>query len=240
MASLGEVDFLVTSDNIQLRIRALVMKRLQAECFGGMTFHADNGIEANIKSGTISIHGKYVVKQFNPLLEVKLHPPDKQVLTSPSDCLNDQPANDSQSSSSSSSHAQGNQLGPPVPLCYAAPDSHPPVIRTISLPTESMVLPSDYLQIPIPPDVTASYLSITPSFQAAIDCPSWPPQICEVVNGSALYQNNSGKPIVAPKFSHFKPNPVDISELTDHSTQEELNFTRVPTVHSYSRSQHLS
>jgi len=42
MKSLGEVDFLVSVNNIQLRLRALVMENLQAECFGGTTFHADN------------------------------------------------------------------------------------------------------------------------------------------------------------------------------------------------------
>ena len=107
MASLGEVDFIVTLDNIQMRVRALVMKKLQAECFGGTTFYADNGIEANIKSGTICIHGKYVVKQSNPLIEVQLHPPDQPVLEL--------------HMPSASSNAQGEQLGPPVPLCCATP-----------------------------------------------------------------------------------------------------------------------
>ena len=44
MASLGEVDFIVLIGDIQMRLRALVMKNLQADCFGGTTFHADNGI----------------------------------------------------------------------------------------------------------------------------------------------------------------------------------------------------
>ena len=66
MASMGEVDFNVKLNNISLRVRALVMKNLQVDCFGGTTFHVDNDIEASIKTGTISIQGKYKVRQSNP------------------------------------------------------------------------------------------------------------------------------------------------------------------------------
>ena len=66
MASMGEVDFNVKLNNISLRVRALVMKNLQVDCFGGTTFHVDNDIEARIKTGTISIQGKYTVHQSNP------------------------------------------------------------------------------------------------------------------------------------------------------------------------------
>ena len=78
MASLGEVDFLVTLDNIQLRIRALVMKNLQADCFAGTTFHADNDVETNIKKGTITLHGKFVVDQHNLVRDMPVHPPPAQ------------------------------------------------------------------------------------------------------------------------------------------------------------------
>ena len=44
IASLGEVDFNVTLGTVVMRVRALVMKNLQAQCFGGTTFHVDNDI----------------------------------------------------------------------------------------------------------------------------------------------------------------------------------------------------
>ena len=65
MESVGEVDFLVSLGNTQLRVRALVMENLQAECFGGTTFHADNHIEANISKKTVSIRGEVIVSQHN-------------------------------------------------------------------------------------------------------------------------------------------------------------------------------
>ena len=81
MASLGEVDFVVSFNGIQLRLRALVMKNLQADCFGGTTFHADNGIEPKIKDGTIILHGKYTVQQSNPFLQLPLYPPPSETLS---------------------------------------------------------------------------------------------------------------------------------------------------------------
>ena len=63
IASIGEVDFLVSVGGIKLRVRALVMENLQSECFGETTFHVDNDIETRIKAGTIRIHGKFVVSQ---------------------------------------------------------------------------------------------------------------------------------------------------------------------------------
>ena len=65
MASIGEVNFIVTTQGIHMRLRALVMKNLQCECFGGTTFHVDNDIETRIKAGTVCIHGKFTVSQSN-------------------------------------------------------------------------------------------------------------------------------------------------------------------------------
>ena len=66
MASLGEIDITVNVQNIQMRLRALVMRDLQAECFGGTTFHVDNNVKADIKEGVMSVHGKFIINQSNP------------------------------------------------------------------------------------------------------------------------------------------------------------------------------
>ena len=65
MESVGEIDALVTFENIQLRLRALIMNNLQADCFGGTTFHVDNNIVTNMKEGTMCLHGKFQVEQSN-------------------------------------------------------------------------------------------------------------------------------------------------------------------------------
>ena len=79
MASLGEVDFLsYVGNNIVVRVRALIMKNLQASCFGGTTFHADNDITARITAGEILLHNKFLVKQSNPPGPLPLYPPPMQ------------------------------------------------------------------------------------------------------------------------------------------------------------------
>ena len=78
MASLGEVDFNVTLGSVQMRVRALIMKNLQAQCFGGTTFHADNDIETRIRAGTIKIHGRFIVDQSNPHDVSQIFPPPSE------------------------------------------------------------------------------------------------------------------------------------------------------------------
>ena len=68
MASLGEINVQLQRGNIQCKFRALVMKNLQADAFGGTTFHEDNDIQARIKTRQIKIHDKYVVLQTNDSL----------------------------------------------------------------------------------------------------------------------------------------------------------------------------
>ena len=65
MASLGEIDIHLTRGPVKARLRALVMEHLQADCFGGTTFHYDNDVQSRIKSRQIKLHNKYVIQQTN-------------------------------------------------------------------------------------------------------------------------------------------------------------------------------
>ena len=51
--SLGEINTTVKYRGISLQLRALVLRDLHVPCFGGTTFHRDNGIIANLLSGSI-------------------------------------------------------------------------------------------------------------------------------------------------------------------------------------------
>ena len=198
MASLGEVDFIVLIQGIQLRLRALVMKNLQAECFGGTTFHVDNKIEPKIRDGQIILHGKYAVDQSNPFLHLPLHPP-------PSEKLDDATLESKYDLKMSSKVSDEPEL-------YFAQSQ----LNTISMPSANVILPSEFLKIPIPSKITvASHLSITPSFPDAYDKSCWQPQICDVVNGQALFRNNSSQPLIVPKYAHFKPHSVRIMNMVD-------------------------
>ena len=53
--AIGEIDIQVTHKQCGLRLRALVVKKLQAPCFGGTNFHLDNQIVPDIAKQTINI-----------------------------------------------------------------------------------------------------------------------------------------------------------------------------------------
>jgi hypothetical protein len=53
LAALGEIDITLSRANFTVRLKALVVKNLQADCFGGTNFHKDNDIEPRITTGRI-------------------------------------------------------------------------------------------------------------------------------------------------------------------------------------------
>ena len=57
ITAVGEIDVQVQFQNIPLRLRALVVQKLQAPCFGGTTFHVDNNIVTDMAAQTVEIHG---------------------------------------------------------------------------------------------------------------------------------------------------------------------------------------
>ena len=87
-------------------------------------------------------------------------------------------------------------------------------LRAVSLSTNSVTFPGDYLSIPLTSQTAAlNYISITPSFPKAYDDEQWKPQVCEIIDNTALFRNNSHVPMLAAKHSHFKPNHVSICAL---------------------------
>ena len=316
MESVGEVDFLVSLGNTQLRVRALVMENLQAECFGGTTFHADNHIEANISKKTVSIRGEVVVSQHNTWknsspsqcacvqihsklfrrttthpyeLGVSVNRPCPQIHTvnCPSD-VNDtvnSPLNDEnhtvncscmKSATVNCPNMENNTVNRPcvendtvnrpnvkndTVYCpckkndtvnrpnteidtvnclrndeieniptekdeVIRPKYQETTLRAISLPTSSLIYPSDYLPVPIPDNVRGSHISITPSFPDAFENSQWPPQVCEVINGFAQYKNLSSQPMISAKFSHFRPHHVHVGELPTILEAKSLSISR--------------
>ena len=228
MASIGEVDFVASIKNINLRVRALVMNDLQSECFGGTTFHVDNDIETRIKAGTICIHGKYTITQSNSVgyPEHECQPPPAGL--------------------SSPETTRHNSYLPKKTYCNTPLD--PPTrqriegsphsvndsgqvevkLQAIALPCNSITFPGDFLPIPLSLQTAAlGHVSITPSFPKAYGNDQWKPQVCEIINGAAQFKNISSKPLVAAKHSHFRPNQVLIRAL-----HEVDSFQSSPPIYS--------
>ena len=180
MASLGEIDTELVIDNIVVRLRALVMENLQATCYGGTTFHTDNSIEADINTGDISIHGKYVIKQSNPVRPILKYPPSTLVLVEP--------------------------LGATTNL---SKNSVRPRDPTLNIAAAQVVLPSESVSLKLPPELSdKSKIVVDPRFDNQ-SRRYWPPQVCDVVDGSAIYLNPSKTMSIShPKHAHFLTRPV--------------------------------
>ena len=74
LSAVGEVDIIVNFHNHPLRLRALVVEKLQALCFGGTNFHVDNRIKSNISEGTVEI-GQMIFSQSNAFVKYPSYPP---------------------------------------------------------------------------------------------------------------------------------------------------------------------
>jgi hypothetical protein len=77
LASKGEIDIEIVAEGIVLRLRALVVEKLQVICYGGTNFHLDNKITADIDLGTILLHGQFTIRQSNPKHELQTFPPSR-------------------------------------------------------------------------------------------------------------------------------------------------------------------
>ena len=143
------------------------------------------------------------MQQSNPILQLPLYPPPSETL-----CATD------------TDFKRDMELPPRnfnVARSYSSYPVKPPEdhqFNAISLPIEKMILPSEVLHIPISNKMPiASHVSITPSFPNAYDNILWRPQICDVINGEALFKNHSSQPLLVPKYAHFKPHSVHIMSL---------------------------
>ena len=80
IASVGEIDVVLTRDKWSVRFRAIVVKSLNTDIYGGMTFLTDNDITTRPKVGEIKINNKHVIFQTNMIMPA----PTLQSLTAPS------------------------------------------------------------------------------------------------------------------------------------------------------------
>lgn len=69
MTSLGEIDIKLQRGSLEVRLKALVMEKLQADCFGGTTFHYENDVQAKIRSREIKVN-KHTFPQTNEHLHL--------------------------------------------------------------------------------------------------------------------------------------------------------------------------
>ena len=176
--AVGEINTTVMFQGIPLKLRALVVRTLQAPCFGGTTFHVDNEIQTDIAHHTIVI-GRRTFNQSNKPPSCK--PTSEEIKF----------------------QVGANNINSK---------------RSVQVKEPQAILPNSPVEIPVTSN-SHQCVAITPSFQG-MDPNKWPAQICPVVNGCAMYVNQTSEIISCPKYSHFTLNTV--SEVPSYQSTNSL------------------
>ena len=237
MRSLGEIDVLLlenSTGHIVLRLRALIVKELGVECFGGQTLHLDNGIVGDVSSQTISFHNKrFSIKQSAP--QVIPHPPPFMSIINDSHPPPFESTTKTRASFSNVSIIGNEQESDNLevdPTFHSNPMSK---TKTISQKHSKVLLPAGVYDIRMEEAPTNGSILIMPPppiIPTTISDPElkpWPPQICSVIDGMAQYINSSDSSTLQhPRNVHFQA--VPIVEITMAKAQS-VNNTKKP-VHS--------
>ena len=213
IASLGEIDITVTeneTNNVLLRLRALVVENLNVQVYGGQTFHLDNGVVDNVTDSSISLHnGKFQIYQENKYGQLRPHPPkylslaEQNLSPCPPKFLT---MTDQDDSSPRAAHPMLQSHC--VSSAKERTVSDDPLMETISLKEEKYVLPGDVYNIKLSAIKNSEKVIIIPQPPRVMTLPggpTWLPQLCAVVDGEAVYVNQSDDEVLHhPKHTHFQ------------------------------------
>ena len=209
-ASMGEVDFLVieaSTANAVLRLRALVMPTLSVPCYGGRTFHHDNTIVDDVDTLSVTLHGGLfkisLSDKIGPLPQRKPPPYlSVQAVAASQDLL--PPSIPPTTLPSPASPSIDNAKKPTSSTSSPQPKMTPVVMKQ-----KTHILPQGVYPIPCDiPDVAKVLVFPPTPTQSPSSLSLWPPQVCDVALGSAMYINETKMPLLHDKNTHFRLLPM--------------------------------
>ena len=183
----------IETQGIVLRLRALVVKKLQATCYGGTNFHLDNNITANINLGTILLHSQFTIRQSNPKTECETFPPSK--MTVKDRMLKPRPPSRLMADSSKSWPVTDGEEEDRVII----PSMEQKKPKTVNVHHKQTSLPGEAVLVPLPEHLASiNRIAVVPSF-GQMRSSEWPSQGCQVQDGNAIFRNNyEDRPISHP------------------------------------------
>ena len=212
-ASLGEIDLVVvekSTNDVCLRLRALVMPSLSVPCYGGRTFERDNGIVDDVNELKVSLHsGLTVLDLADQIGELPSpQPPPRLTLSSISPAAPQTPVivpsvNPLLPDSSISDSKVVSKVD--------APPTHAPkaTSNAVLMKAKAHLLPDGLYAIPCDQPQASKVLILPPTAPEPLYSASiWPPQVCDVALGSALYVNPTKAPLQHAKNVHFRVVPM--------------------------------
>ena len=203
--SKGEVDFCVVeiSTGAALRVRALVMENLAVDCYGGTTFQLDNDVVPHIKTSTVYMHDfKYSVC-LPPREPYRAYPPPSMQSSTPS-------VQTAPSAPKTIKQACPSEPSPVV----TEPGSVCPGPKSVVMKAAKGLIPLGTYAIPVGNTSGDSPVLVLPPTPSPSDPPEncWPPQVCNVISGSAIYVNETKGALCHSKGAHFKVIPMSLGQ----------------------------
>ena len=221
--SLGEIDILLTETslgNVCLRMRALVMSTLSVPCYGGRTFHRDNHIVDCAKTSIVTLHGGRFSIKMSHISPPPMPPP---YITFDPKLANVVAPVPSEPEVPQNSVPQS----PPTPSTLPPKQSE----TTVLVKEKTSILPQGVHPIPVQKQQCAKVLVLPPSpLKSSADLSLWPPQVCNVALGSALYVNTTDEPLVHGKHTHFRVIPME-EQLVTKPEQTAVDHLALSSVH---------
>ena len=226
--SLGEIDIVViecTTGKICLRLRALVMPSLSVPVYAGRTFEHDNGILDYVSARKVTVHhGRFTIdlsEQIGPLPPPR-PPPFLTVQTASALSGLCQLEEKAVQVSLPLQHSQKPVVPPgsssTTPSTAPPCNRNPPISQActpVVMKEKAYVLPQGLHSIPCNLPQGSKVLVLPPSHvQPTSPTSLWPPQVCEIALGSALYVNNTDAPLYHGKNTHFRLVPMEEKPVT--------------------------
>ena len=171
------------------------MPCLSVPCYGGRTFEHDNGICDNVNTMKVALHGgRFTVDLSEKIGPLPLPQPPPTLTVSSAVVQTTTQARERAS----------------VPLSAQAPLPEPAsspsqVCTPVLMKERASILPQGLYPIPCKQPPGSKVLVLPPSpLEPSSSTSLWPPQVCDVASGCALYVNHTESPLYHAKNTHFR------------------------------------
>ena len=200
-----------STNNVCLRLRALVMPSLSVPCYGGRTFERDNGIVDDVNTLKVTLHGGLFTIDLAGQIGELPRPQPPPSLTVPIRSPTSPQTSDVVPSALSPSKPGSLSDPSALPKVNASATLLPkPPSNAVLMKPKAHILPQGLYAIPCD-QPQGSKVLVLPSSSASC----WPPQVCDVALGSALYVNSTDSPLHHAKNTHFRVVPMVEQPVTN-------------------------
>ena len=180
------------------------MPALSVPCYGGRTFLYDNDMIDDVTGRRVTVHGGRFTLDLSEIIGPLPRPCPPPSWTVSASSLS------ARHQDCASQTSDPPQTKPPTEQVPPSQPSKP--CMPVLMKERACVLPQGLHTIPCKQSPGSKVLVLPPSpIEPPPGATFWPPQVCDVASGFALYVNQTGSPLLHAKNTHFRL--VEMEEL---------------------------